>query len=563
MKQKTIKSAFFSGKLWSLLFIIIYILYAWSIVIFSQQIGLAMDIAESGSATLFREYLYNICLIAVSQIAFYFVYKLFEAKYLQHIMMNMRNTLFSLIINKRMPDYLKIGSSTLSSRLINDTRLLEQNYISPSITLMKESILAIFSLAALIQLNMLATMFILVFSFLPVLLPKILTNGIRTRMGAFTVEMGKFTEKTLDFLSGFEVFKNYNAEDYVFSSYLLYNEALAKSKRRAFIYLDFLTNAVAMSSIFISIGVLIAGMFLAISGYLTIGEVFAISFISSGISGPISNITNALSKINGARVFANDYNELLTPKQKLEPIKTIQNAITVNNSTLTVDKPILKQISCRFEKGKKYAIVGGSGSGKSTLIKLILGYFDAYDGEVIFDQIPLSKIDSDSLYEQISYVPQKASFFYGSLNDNFTMFNENSDCKLVSCVINNIGLSKIVSKLPNGMESIIEANAANFSGGEAQRIAIARALIQKKPILILDESTSALDKESFVKIERNLLSNSELTLISVTHRLTSEVLSLYDTIFVIKDGELVEVGTFDELIALDGVFCGLYECEGN
>ena len=212
-----------------------------------------------------------------------------------------------------------------------------------------------------------------------------------------------------------------------------------------------------------------------------------------------------------------------------------------------------------FEKGKKYALVGESGSGKSTIIRSLLGYYDNYTGDVCYDQYNQKDIVLSDIYREITYVPQNTIIFNGTLRENLTMFDNDrySDSVLYE-VLELVNLLDCVKKLEKGLDSIISDNQNDFSGGEKQRLAIARALLKGKKIFILDEATSALDYKNYLIVEEILFRIKGSTVISVTHRYDKKVLKNYDKIYVLKEGGLVEEGNFNHLISNKGYFSTLY-----
>lgn len=169
-----------------------------------------------------------------------------------------------------------------------------------------------------------------------------------------------------------------------------------------------MSNAIAISSVAVTIGILLVGMFLALHGKLTVGQVFAISFISNGVSTPLSNLSDYIPKILSVKEVVDKYNLLVCPEKKEPWLGELKKGIDIQNVSLTIgEKCVLDHVSFRFSLGKKYALVGESGSGKSTLLKLMMGYYDHYEGNILYDAVDSRTVDSDSLYHYISYVPQK------------------------------------------------------------------------------------------------------------------------------------------------------------
>ncbi len=558
MHKTFFRNNFTTGGKWIITFFITYLIYSYLTVIFSKLIGLSLDVAQSKDREYFQEFLIHLLIITVSVILMYFIYSYFEARYLENVYTSTRTKLFNGIMNKPMSQYIEEGDAALSSNLINDIRVLEDNYIKPYIEVSKEIILLIISLITLLQINIWTTLFIGCVSFVPILLPNLFMKKLNHKMNSYGNELQQYTLKINDYLAGYEFFKYNNVELKVFEKHGVYNKELARQKRKAFLYLDFVSNSVAVSSILITIGVLLVGMFLAIHGQLTIGEVFAISFISNGVSGPLGNISNYLPKIQGSDAFLMKYNGfLITPNNK-EPISPMEQNIRLDHVSLSFDKPVLNNVSLELDKNKKYTIIGESGSGKSTLFKLILGYYENYTGEILVDNQSIKNKDMNSIYNFIACVSQNTYLFQGSIKDNLTMFRQSIEDDTINKVLEMVEMKEKIAALEHGLKTVIEEGGKNFSGGEKQRISIARALLNNKDVLFLDEATSALDEENYLKIEQNLILLSNITIISITHRIAKEVLLGYDEIIVMKNGMVEEKGNFKELIDKKGYFYQLY-----
>ena len=217
---------------------------------------------------------------------------------------------------------------------------------------------------------------------------------------------------------------------------------------------------------------------------------------------------------------------------------------------------MLNGISHRFEKNKSYAIVGTSGSGKTTLINLLLGKYNDYSGSIHYNNIDLKEISIDSLFEISSFVEQNVFVFDDSIINNITMYS-NIEEELLNEAINKSGLAKLIEE--KGPDYRCGENGCNLSGGEKQRISIARALVKKSQLLLLDEATSALDNETSSSITNNLLAIDNTTKIMITHRLDEDILNKFDEIIVIKNGNIVEYGTYKELMDNNGTFKSLVE----
>jgi ABC-type multidrug transport system fused ATPase/permease subunit len=278
--------------------------------------------------------------------------------------------------------------------------------------------------------------------------------------------------------------------------------------------------------------------------------------------GPVKTSISLINQIKSVSLIGKKVEDILNVNNEDEESEGIENfmdCIDIKNLSFsyTEERNALKNINLKFEKNKKYAIVGESGCGKSTLIKLIMRYYNEYEGKITIDNKDLKKIYSNDLYKIISMIQQNAFMFDDSIKENIRLFSSHSDESVIeSC--KKSGIIGLINRLEDGIDSLVGENGNKLSGGEKQRIAIARALINNTKILILDESTSALDNETAYSLEKSLLNLKDLTMIVVTHKLIKNILIDYDEIIAMKDGMIIEKGSFEELIDIKGYFYSLY-----
>ena len=219
------------------------------------------------------------------------------------------------------------------------------------------------------------------------------------------------------------------------------------------------------------------------------------------------------------------------------------------------EKPVLQDVSFHFEVGKSYAIVGSSGSGKSTLLNLLMASHDGYNGSIRYDETELQQIHSESLYEMVSVVQQNVFIFNASIRDNITMFSDFPN-EEVDRAIKLSGLSKLIAE--RGEDYLCGENGSGLSGGEKQRISIARSLLKRSRVLLVDEATAALDAQTAFQVSNAILDLDELTRIVVTHALDEALLKRYDCVLTLRNGKIAESGTFDALMEKKGYFYSLF-----
>ena len=221
-------------------------------------------------------------------------------------------------------------------------------------------------------------------------------------------------------------------------------------------------------------------------------------------------------------------------------------------------RKVLKNFSLEINKGEKIGIVGISGTGKSTLFKLILKLYNNYEGNICFDQTPLTDIKRESYLKNIAVVPQETELFNFSLEENITLCKDSMNQKILQKALKIAHVQDFINKLPQGLKSLVGEKGIKLSGGEKQRVGIARAIYQNPEILLLDEATSHLDIESEKKIQTALHDFfQDITAIVIAHRLST--IKEMDKIVVMDQGEVVEMGTFTELIQKKEAFYQMWE----
>lgn len=558
-------------KLWKYLFkykllfftrVLTISLAALSVICFDFMMGFIVDIFSNGETEKFVP----IILASIFLIILLFVTEYIDgyvmSSYIKNTVNYLRCDIFTKILNKDMKDFSLDNSGKYISILYNDIKIIEDSLLNNIFLVISSFISFIISLLFLFSISPSIVIFIVIFGILGFVIPNALSKKLIIEKNNYSHNLEEITSVTKDLFSGFEVIKGFNIGSKINTIFKNSSNTVESTKKKCSILESIIKGFSLSFSVTVYLGVLILGGYLMYKGEISVGTAIIIIQLSTHIVGPVKTSISLINQIKSVSLIADKIDEILYDScEDIEEISLpkFENKIEVKNLdfSYTSDRKALNNINLTFEKNKKYAIVGESGCGKSTLIKLLMRYYKDYNGDILIDNKDIHKIFSNDLYKNMSMIQQNVFMFDDSIKENIKLFANYSDEEVLS-ICNRSGLSNLISRLPDGINSLVGENGNKLSGGEKQRIAIARSLINNTKILILDESTSALDNETAYNLESSLLSINDLTLIVVTHKLIKNILLNYDEIIVMKDGMVIEKGSFDYLISLKGYFYSLY-----
>lgn len=558
-------------KLWKYLFkykllfftrVLTISLAALSVICFDFMMGFIVDIFSNGETEKFVP----IILASIFLIILLFVTEYIDgyvmSSYIKNTVNYLRCDIFTKILNKDMKDFSLDNSGKYISILYNDIKIIEDSLLNNIFLVISSFISFIISLLFLFSISPSIVIFIVIFGILGFVIPSALSKKLIIEKNNYSHNLEEITSVTKDLFSGFEVIKGFNIGSKINTIFKNSSNTVESTKKKCSILESIIKGFSLSFSVTVYLGVLILGGYLMYKGEISVGTAIIIIQLSTHIVGPVKTSISLINQIKSVSLIADKIDEILYDScEDIEEVSLpkFENSIEVKNLdfSYTNDRKALNNINLTFEKNKKYAIVGESGCGKSTLIKLLMRYYKDYNGDILIDNKDIHKIFSNDLYKNMSMIQQNVFMFDDSIKENIKLFANYSDEEVLS-ICDRSGLSNLISRLPDGINSLVGENGNKLSGGEKQRIAIARSLINNTKILILDESTSALDNETAYNLESSLLSIDDLTLIVVTHKLIKNILLNYDEIIVMKDGMVIEKGSFDYLISLKGYFYSLY-----
>lgn len=455
-----------------------------------------------------------------------------KPKFISKAMRQYKDFAFSELMKKGISAFSKENTSVYISAFSNDAASIEQNYLLNIFNLVMDSLLFVGAFAMMLWYSPSLTFAAVLLAFLPIAASLAAGNKIAEAEKEVSAKNESFVSTLKDSLAGFSVIKSFKAEAAAIELFAKTDRTVEETKcrrKKLGTVLQMLGTGAGLISQF---GIFIVCAYFAVSGKdgITPGVVMIFMQLMGLVTEPIGTVPEMLANRKSAAALidklANAINSNIRDEGKDVPA-VLNDGIELKNLSFSYDgkEKILENVNFKFESGKSYAIVGASGSGKSTLLNLISGGNSGYSGTITYDGTELCDISSTSLYDIISIIQQKVFVFNSSIRDNITMFRGFADNEIEKAASLS-GLSELIAE--KGKDFLCGENGSGLSGGECQRISIARSLIRKTPVLLVDEATAALDKETSFRIFGTLLSLDKLTRIIVTHDLDENLLKKYD-----------------------------------
>ncbi|MFZ4100842.1 MAG: ABC transporter ATP-binding protein [Sphingobacterium thalpophilum] len=312
--------------------------------------------------------------------------------------------------------------------------------------------------------------------------------------------------------------------------------------------------------------ILLLMLYLIFAGRISVGEFFSLFIYSFFIFGPLQELGNIINVYRETEVSLDNFRGILsTPKEK-KPLKPEIlgriNSLKFNSVSFkhqSANRYALENISFETQKGQTIAFVGPSGSGKTTLVKLLVGLYHPASGQVLYNDIPGTAIDLDELREKIGFVTQDTQLFSGTIRENLLFVRPNASDEDCLRVLQKAACQNLLARADKGLDTVIGEGGVKVSGGEKQRLSIARALLREPNILVFDEATSSLDsitEEEITETIRDVSVIQDHITILIAHRLSTIMHA--DKIFVLEKGHIIESGRHDELLTEKGLYYAMW-----
>lgn len=486
----------------------------------------------------------------------------------QSVIIDIRAAVFKKLQRLSVSFYDKNKTGTIMSYVTNDVNALQSAMVENTIEMITEYFILIGSVVAMIYLDWRLTLFT-VCTF-PVVLwfMEFFGKKIRKTGGRIQECTADITSVLQESVASARVIKSFVREDYEVDRFDVENRANFRANMKNAQLMATLTPVVELVA---AIGVTMIiwyGGNNVINGTITAGSLVAFLTYAVNISNPIKRLTRVIGNIQKAlaaaqRVFMIiDMPEEIAESRDAKQLPEVSGKVEFQNVSFAYDDKgnVITDLSFSVKPGEVIAIVGPSGAGKSTIANLLPRFYDVNKGDIKIDGHSVREVTLDSLREQVGIVPQETMLFNGSVYNNILYGRLDATKEEIEAAAKAANAHDFIMQLTDGYETKLGDRGVNLSGGQRQRIAIARAILKNPRILILDEATSALDTES-ERVVQEALDRLMVgrTSFVIAHRLST--VKNADKILVLEKGNLVESGTHDELLALDGLYAHLYKIQ--
>lgn len=488
----------------------------------------------------------------------------------QRVVIDIRGQLYRKFQRLPLAYYDQHRTGEMMSYISNDVAALQNAMVDKLIELITEISIFIGSLGMMFYLDW--KLSLLTFAVVPMVGQAMNIFGKKLKRSGTMIQerMADMTAMLQESLSAVRVVKSFVREDHEIKRYDQENERNFEAAMLNIRLMSMLTPTVEFLAALAVTVIVWFGGYEVVEGRITAGALVAFLTYAVNLANPVKRISRAFGTMQQAlaaadRVFAlMDLPEPIADKPEAKPLPKVTGRVEVNNVSFGYSEENLavKNISFEVKPGQMVAFVGPSGAGKSTIASLLPRFYDVTEGSIIVEGLDVRDVTLGSLREQIGIVPQETMLFSGTVWDNIRYGRLDATDEEVVEAAKAANADEFICQLPDGYDTKLGERGVNISGGQRQRLAIARAILKDPQILILDEATSALDTESEkvvqAALDRLMVGRTSFV---IAHRL-STILGA-DRILVLDHGEIVEDGTHEELLAKGGLYSNLYNIQFN
>lgn len=486
----------------------------------------------------------------------------------QKLSKNLRTDISGKINRLPMWFYNRTSTGDILSRVTNDVDTIAQSMNQSIGTMVSAATLLIGSLIMMLTTNVILTVTAVLASLTGFVLMFVImghSQGYFTRQQKHLGELNGHIE---EIYAGHTVVKAYNGEKAAKDTFVKMNENLRDSGFRAQALSGLMMPIMTFIGNFGYVAVCVAGAMLVMNGRISFGVIVAFMMYVRYFTQPMSQLAQAAQAMQSAAAAGERIFEFLGAEEmpdesgKTKKLGKAQGYVEFRHVRFGYedsDHVIIKDFSAEAKPGQKIAIVGPTGAGKTTIVNLLMRFHEIQAGEIRIDGVPTGELTRENVHDQFCMVLQDTWLFEGTVRENLVYCMQNVSDETMQNACRAVGLDHFIRTLPHGYDTILN-DQVNLSQGQKQQLTIARAMIADKPMLILDEATSSVDTRTELVIQNamdELMKNR--TSFVIAHRLST--IKNADLILVLKDGDIIESGTHEELLAKGGFYAELYNSQ--
>lgn len=485
----------------------------------------------------------------------------------QKVLLSIRKDIFAKLLELDVDFYKNTKTGDLMARMTGDTDTLRHFIAWVVYNVVANISIFIFAITYLYFVNPILTLCMIIVCPLIAILTIKMSKEIAPTFHNVREAYSKLNSVVQENISGNRIVKAFSRQEYEMEKFNIQNknyktrnlETINVTKRYLPL-LDFLTNFLTVIMVFV-------GGLLVIYDQLSFGDLMVFNGMLWALNNPMRSAGHIINDIQRFIASSAKIRELLQTETKIKNIELLEKTTRIkgdvefqNVSFSFEDTDALKKVSFKVEAGQTIGIIGHTGSGKSTLINLLARFYEPGSGRILIDGKNIKSIDIKKLRRNVSMAMQEVFLFSDTIRDNIRYGISNASLAQIQHVASIADADSFIRNMPEGYDTIVGERGVGLSGGQRQRIALARALIQNPSILVLDDTTSALDMETEIKIQQRL--NEEMTkptTFIIAHRISS--VKDADIIIVLDNGRIIERGTHQELLELKGEYCLVFETQ--
>ncbi|MDQ0175918.1 ATP-binding cassette domain-containing protein [Bacillus chungangensis] len=519
-------------------------------VLFPLSLMKVTDSLVSNEMKSFYFYLTVALVIMTIQMTMTYLGSRINNTYVMYRLIEIRTKVIESLLRSDYTTFKKKKNDEYLALVLSNLQVLDEDYYKSVLNVITKVMLLFMSLVTLFVINPLLMISLVFFIILIGTFPLLFSKKILSQKKQFISATEQYTNSTTECLYGYEVIKINRIAEIIIGKY---ESAIHKmeQKGRELGNTIVLANVVfGSSTMLLLLLIFLIGGYSVSQGTLTIGSLIACIQLMMYVVEPAINITQEVNTIQSTKPIREQINDIIKTEENMFEKQLLNESIrlikleNVSYQYPEEETSALRNFSFTFEAGKKYALIGGNGSGKSTLLKIIANLITDYTGSMKVN----NHEDKDVNFQHIGYIDQYNFLFNTTVLENINLLKGSSiDYNELKNLFKRLQLDSFIADHPEGLHFVVGDNGEYLSGGQRQKICIARALLNNPDILLLDEPNSALDLESSNEIDDILSEWNDIICIMVTHKL-DDSLKGFDEILVLENGVLVDSGSYDELL---------------